>query len=251
MNSPLKFTDLLDARECPANSIENSVWIPFSELPNRIYEMPKRGSHVRVVEDADSSKVVTWLVANGWLAEATSCSFGASPQHCALWSPNSFLWEMRDRTTECGPVIDLGCGVGRDAIFLASCGHLVTAIDHLPDAIERAQKLESRYDFSRKVDWKTSDTMSAIKAFGPSAGLVLLHFHYHPEFLSALAAKLTSEAKVSIEGFSETHFARFGKPGFSNIVSDPTSLPPEFKVLHHDANWRDERHTRRLLLQRR
>jgi SAM-dependent methyltransferase len=39
-----------------------------------------------------------------------------------------------------GEVLDIGCGLGDNAIFLASRGHSVTALDGSPTAIERARR---------------------------------------------------------------------------------------------------------------
>ncbi|MBM3316738.1 MAG: methyltransferase domain-containing protein [Candidatus Eisenbacteria bacterium] len=44
-----------------------------------------------------------------------------------------------------GPVLDLGCGAGRDAVYLALRGHPVVGIDRLPDALARAAALARRH----------------------------------------------------------------------------------------------------------
>lgn len=38
-------------------------------------------------------------------------------------------------------VLDLGCGEGKDAVFLAKCGYAVTASDLSEQGIEKAKKL--------------------------------------------------------------------------------------------------------------
>ena len=50
-----------------------------------------------------------------------------------------------DRLPE-GPIVDVACGSGRDAVFLAMRGAQVTGIDLLPDALEQAHELASRHN---------------------------------------------------------------------------------------------------------
>jgi 2-polyprenyl-3-methyl-5-hydroxy-6-metoxy-1,4-benzoquinol methylase len=39
-----------------------------------------------------------------------------------------------------GDVLDVGCGTGENALYLASLGHVVLGIDAAPHAIEKARK---------------------------------------------------------------------------------------------------------------
>jgi hypothetical protein len=60
-----------------------------------------------------------------------------------LWRPNAFLAAHADLLPppDAGPVVDLGCGGGREAVWLAQRGHAVTAVDHLPDALVFCERL--------------------------------------------------------------------------------------------------------------
>ncbi|WP_434633753.1 class I SAM-dependent methyltransferase [Chromobacterium sp. CV08] len=52
-----------------------------------------------------------------------------------------------------GPGLDLGCGQGRNALYLASCGFSMCGVDESSEAVERlsAQAGERRLDVSAKV----------------------------------------------------------------------------------------------------
>ena len=73
-----------------------------------------------------------------------------------LWRPERYIAELLDDRTP-GRVLDLGCGQGRDAVYLADRGWQVTAIDHLPDAIDRARLLQERYAPDTDIDWRIGD----------------------------------------------------------------------------------------------
>ncbi|MCX5683170.1 MAG: methyltransferase domain-containing protein, partial [Planctomycetota bacterium] len=73
------------------------------------------------------------------------------PSRVRLWQPSPFLVEavecIRARAGPAAPLgraLDLACGSGRDAVYLALCGYAVEAVDVLPDALERARNLALR-----------------------------------------------------------------------------------------------------------
>jgi SAM-dependent methyltransferase/rhodanese-related sulfurtransferase len=72
----------------------------------------------------------------------------AAPVPCAA-GPETRRAEPATRRAECcgQPLIalDLACGTGRDAVYMAMCGYEVEAIDILPDALERARDLARRH----------------------------------------------------------------------------------------------------------
>ncbi len=57
--------------------------------------------------------------------------------------PNHFCYEIMKILPPVKPyrVLDIGCGEGKDAVFLAKCGYAVTAFDISPLGIEKAKKL--------------------------------------------------------------------------------------------------------------
>ncbi|EKD91372.1 MAG: hypothetical protein ACD_30C00017G0010 [uncultured bacterium] len=52
-----------------------------------------------------------------------------------------------------GKVIDIGCGKGRNAIYLAKLGFEVYAIDYIPKALEQAEKLATRENVSDAIHY--------------------------------------------------------------------------------------------------
>lgn len=132
------------------------------------------------------------------------------PWDIAAAQPAVVEWEAAGRFA--GAVLDVGCGLGDNAAYLASRGHAVTAVDAAPAAIERAR------DRARGLPV----TFAVADAFAlPEAGrydTVLDSALYHclpPERRAAYAAGL----------------ARFARPGARlNLlgVSDraPEGTPP-------------------------
>src|SRR5439155_15282888 len=61
-----------------------------------------------------------------------------------MWRPAPFLEEVLPQLPP-GRAIDVACGSGRDAVFLALHGYEVEAWDHDPEALARAESLASRH----------------------------------------------------------------------------------------------------------
>jgi len=71
-----------------------------------------------------------------------------------VWSagPNQFVATLAD--LQPGRALDLACGEGRNAIWLASLGWSVTAVDFSSVAIEKARALSS------EVEWVVGDALT-------------------------------------------------------------------------------------------
>jgi len=66
----------------------------------------------------------------------------------ALWRPPAFLRDNIESMPSpgFGPVLDLGCGGGRAAVWLAQRGYDVTAVDHLAEALDLVDRLARLHD---------------------------------------------------------------------------------------------------------
>jgi tellurite methyltransferase len=80
--------------------------------------------------------------------------------HEYVKTPDRFIWgtqpsalarEAAELTAERGRVLDLGCGEGRDSVYLAECGHDVVGVDLSLDGLRKAQGLAR--DHGVRVPW--------------------------------------------------------------------------------------------------
>lgn len=105
----------------------------------------------------------------------------------AVWSgkPNSTLVESVQGLTP-GAALDVGTGEGADALWLASQGWTVTAVDASPSALMRAEKERekiSRADgLTRLIRWVASDAVTDDFPYNPQGfDLVVAHFLHMPK----------------------------------------------------------------------
>jgi len=130
-----------------------TVNIPLESLAFRIHELPPREKGLTIFDTcrtraswarsrlrARGRSKIDVVHGEAWLAAGpTACG----PSHDRLWEPHGLLIEAVEAACQhWGAVqgraaLDIACGSGRDAAYLALSGFSVTGWDVLPDALER------------------------------------------------------------------------------------------------------------------
>jgi SAM-dependent methyltransferase len=108
--------------------------------------------------------------------------------------PNLFVRQQCE-ALPVGDALDLACGEGRNALWLARLGWTVTGVDYSAAAIERAESLTAREpaEVAERLTWRVADITRELPPPG-SVDLVLISYlHLAPVeqqavFVSAAAA---------------------------------------------------------------
>ncbi|MDE8669468.1 methyltransferase domain-containing protein [Pseudarthrobacter sp. H3Y2-7] len=167
-------------------------------------------------------------------AEAWDERYGSKPQ---IWSgkPNAQLVREGDGLRP-GKALDLGCGEGADAIWLAQRGWTVTAVDvsavaleraarHEQDALDRESVHAGPGAIASRIHWEQCD----LEAWHPTEkyDLVSSHFLHGPQLVWPTAL-LTAAAAV--------------KPGGTLLIvgHHPHRLPPWGNHTHPDMFYTPE-----------
>lgn len=150
---PYRIIDLREPNAFLAGHLPETCSIPAVELEHRISELPPKWRTTIFVSDKPrvAKKIAANLTGRGWrqaiaLVESVNKWNGPlekGPTGASAWEPTPVLrqWAHRLKPGRC---LDLGCGAGRDAVFLALRGGEVTAVDLLPDALAMAEQLAQR-----------------------------------------------------------------------------------------------------------
>jgi len=267
-----------------AGACADAAHIPLAELERRTHELPPPVREVWVVADSwDAYHALGWLHARGRRARLVSAPPpDADPAaRYRLWTPNAWLetvlyaWETATQAEfRIAPLLqvppasrgeprggslsqhlralDLGCGSGREAVYLAAQGWQVVAVDRLPEALQRGRDLQRRYaPDSPPIQWVCADLERSDWQPDGKFDCALLFYFYARELIPRACAWLNRGGALLVEAFTETHRARFGKPAADRRVVQsgelPSLLPDGMRVVAYSEGWRaNGRHTARL-----
>lgn len=96
-----------------------------------------------------------------------------------------------------GTAIDLACGEGRNALWLAGLGWQVTAVDFSSAALDTGRRLESAIDASHSINWTCADATT----FTPANQVDLVVICYLQLTASARrAASRNAAASLAVNG---------------------------------------------------
>ncbi len=245
---------------------EGAVQIPLGELERRTHELPPPHKELLLVCDSlEAYYALGWLHARGRrarLVPPTTVQVGcddAAPSRYRLWEPNEWLVEALAlpataiKPEQGGWALDLGCGSGREAVFLADLGWHVVAVDRLPEALERGRELHRRYaPDSPPIEWLCVDLEKSAWQPDRQFDLIMLFYFYSRALIQRACAWLKPGGTLLVEAFTTQHRACYGRPASDLRVAHPNELPsllPEGVCLvHYSEAWRaNGRHTARLL----
>ncbi len=140
--------------------------------------------------------------------------------------PNRFVAEALADVAP-GRALDLACGEGRNAIWLASRGWEVTAVDFSDVAIERGRKLAAEQGV--EVDWQVADVTRFQDAIR-SRDLVLISYLQVPRddrraVLARAARALALGGRLFMIGHALRNLeAGHGGPSSPAVLWDPDEL---------------------------
>jgi SAM-dependent methyltransferase len=135
---------------------------------------------------------------------------------------------------EPGRALDLGCGSGRHAVWLAERGWQVTAVDFSPEALRQAG--ERAAEVGVAVDWIEADLVT-YEPPGAAFDLVLLAYLHVPvderrAILAKAEAAVAEGGTLLLVGHDLTNIAT-GAPGPTSpaVLYTPTDIVPELPAL--------------------
>lgn len=192
---------------------------PVERLADLVHALPAPGVPIDVADVAGAGEAVAWLNAHGRPARLVPST--EVPQETRLWDPSPGLLRWLEAPHAPGTALDLGCGTGRDAVFLSLHGWHVTALDRLPDALDRARSLAELHGV--ELDLVVCDLETEIPPGGPFD--LVTAFRYLPS-LEAMASVLAPGGTLLVETFTDRERERTGKPRDPRLVLPAAGPPP-------------------------
>lgn len=148
-----------------------------------------------------------------------------------VWSadPNQFL-VSEVAAMEPGRALDLACGEGRNAVWLAELGWNVTAVDFSPVGIDSGRRLADRAGVT--VDWLVADLTTWQPPHAAFDLAIILYLHIPaPQLRAVLGGALASLApggSLLVVGHAIRNLTEgFGGPPVAELLYDPAQLAGE------------------------
>lgn len=158
----LPVLDLRQTDEYQSGHIQGATHQPWPGLKERLNELPARPAKLQLVADekvlheasnflAEKGYEVSWQLASRNLKlffekHPKICQAGSGSR--ALWQPCPLLKDFVETLAagRRGDALDIGCGGGRDSVYLAMQGWQVVAVDKQEPVLQRARQLASYHN---------------------------------------------------------------------------------------------------------
>lgn len=157
-------------------------------------------------------------------------------QHDLVWSsePNEFV-KMHVADLDPGRALDLGCGEGRNAIWLAQKRWAVVATDFSDVAIEKA--IASSHHRGITVDFRVEDATEVAAHEGHYDLIVMAYLHVDAaafdDILRRAVQKLAPKATLFVVGHHIDNPDRgHGGPPDRRVLQDPETIAAHLTDLH-------------------
>lgn len=141
----------------------------------------------------------------------------AMSEHHHIEEPSAWVCRWAEYVPPGGRVLDLACGSGRHARWLAARGHTVEAVDR--DAAALAELASAPDITTRCADLEGGPWPYAGETF---AGIVVVNYLHRPLFPHLLAA-LAAGGALIYETFAAGN-ERYGRPANPNFLLRPGEL---------------------------
>lgn len=227
-----------------------AVNIPLESLVARIHELPPRERRLTVFDTcrtrafwarsrlrARGRSEINVVHGEAWL---TTGPMACGPSIDRLWEPHGLLVEGVEAArriwgkVEGRSALDIACGSGRDAVYLALAGFSVIGWDVLPDALDRCQETARRCGASVRTECRDVERNPMIDRL--RYDLICCFNFLHRPLLPAILGGVRDGGLVVYETFVHPQREMFGRPRKEAHLLQPGELHGYFKrwdVLAH------------------
>lgn len=232
---PSAWLDFRDFEDFQQGHLSNAAHFEWPKLTEQLNQLPAPPSALGLIAPENQlNEIQAFLQSKAYLIVETIPSeqfnvtqpglvMGTSPR---LWSPTPILQTLlQSEIIRPGQALDLGCGGGRDAVFLAEQGWQVTAIDNQARVLERAQSLAESRRVS--VNWLEADLRQSQARPEPFFDLVLMVRFLNRDLFHYIKHITRTGGYVLIHTFSQGA-EEFGSPKNPNLILKPAELAKEF-----------------------
>jgi len=240
--------DLREQHDFEQNHVKNFSHIMAEHLPDRVAELPIKaiplilfGTELQInsvlpfLGQRKYQVLQCWIVDNmipsHWLEMEQLQCVEKGPEKQTLWQANRYLQsQIALIESERQPpmrALDLGCGSGREAVFLAKRGWTVDVVDNQQMALDRSLLMANFHKVQLQTHHINLKTQSP--SFVPNGFDLICMFRFlERDLLSQIKLWLKPGGRFICETFS-TEAIRFGKPKNKALLLKSGELQSAFQ----------------------
>ncbi|NVJ60569.1 MAG: methyltransferase domain-containing protein [Gammaproteobacteria bacterium] len=240
--------------------IKRSVNIPAHALYMRMQEFPDKTQSFIVIADAKTKPKVCEFFQERNLAlecildweqidSISELSYEKGSSNHFYWRPSKFIDEFIENELSLtfpdgACVLDLACGSGRDATYLALKGHQVYGVDYSTTALTRAQ-LTSHYhgvDLALEEINLESSSVDLPDSFPRSFDAIVVCRYLHRPLFPIIKNWLSKGGLIAYQTFMQGA-EQFGSPKNPNFLLKTGELASTFQgfsVLRDEIHYLDD-----------
>ena len=248
LNPSLPVIDLRSAEDYQRGHLTGSTHFPWPTLKERMNELPVRPFQLQLIGEEDALlQASDFLSQKGydvlecWTVSQLARWLDASPQDAetgnysrTLWMPSGLVREfVESHQSQCFPqgvdgrkALDIGCGGGRDSVYLARQGWQVTAIDHQQRVLQRAEQL-ARFS-AVPVDFSSCDVNAPGCLPQTSFDLILVVRYLNRHLFAWIKQHLAPGGILIFQTFT-AGAESFGSPKNPNFILREQELAKTFE----------------------
>jgi SAM-dependent methyltransferase len=235
--------DIRPAAQFAIQHLRACFSLPADVFAQRSHELPPRGRPLALIGDDEASihdickrfdmydyEACCVLAADDWLVLqqqqpdllSSDVSLQSQPR---FWEPSPLVTRIvgeYQSNFKGGYCLDLGCGVGRNAVFLAEHGLHVVAVDNRKPLVDKCVNFAERYGVGELVQGIVADVDDLQPQTQPKFALVLaVRFLHHP-FFSRVSEFMCEGGLFVIEHFCVgCELSAVGRPSKRNQLIGP------------------------------
>ncbi|MBN2605751.1 MAG: methyltransferase domain-containing protein [Thiotrichales bacterium] len=212
---------------------------PWPSLLERLNELSARPAKLQIVgEAAILNDAADFLVDKGYevvqllTSEKLTDFLSQTPEICQvgsdsriLWQPCTLLKQTVENNFSPGRALDIGCGGGRDAVYLSQQGWQVTAIDKQEAVLSRARQLADNHH--QTIDFRSCDLSELSCLPDETFDLIVMVRYLNRDLYSWIRQHLAPGGLLVVQTFTEGVEA-FGSPKNPNFILRAGELAKTF-----------------------
>lgn len=245
-NPELPFIDARGFEAFQESHFKTATHLPWPELKQRMNELPARPAKLQLLADrlyleeahsflTEKGYQIEWSLSDTAFQSLLKKSPGlavSGTDSRILWSPSplikTFVTEYANQSSaDTKPLaLDIGCGGGRDAVYLSMNGWDVTGIDHKKTVMQRAKQLASFHH--QHVHWLTCSVKEPGCLPSQPVDLIVIIRYLNRALFDNIKTLLKPNGYLVFQTFVEGVEA-FGSPKNPNYILKKGELAKTFK----------------------